>query len=113
MRPSPDGNKRKAKAITFGIDKAPPERPWRESRLVCAPFETHVYVDETGTRMRAEIHDVSRSGLRLVMDQPIPVGTAVKVQFTGMIASGEIRFCKPRGEGFEAGMRIDSTQKLG
>ncbi len=63
--------------------------------------------------IRAEIHDVSRSGLRLALDRPIAAGTAVKVEFSGMIARGEIRYCIPmQGDSFRAGMRIDSTQKL-
>jgi hypothetical protein len=62
--------------------------------------------------MRAEVHDVSRSGLRLVFDQPIAVGSLVRVEFAGMIAAGEIRYCLQRsGNSFDAGMRIDSTQK--
>lgn len=113
MRKSSDLPKHQTKAFTFGLDKAAAQRPWRENRLTCAPTETHVYVGETGMPIRAEIHNVSRSGLCLMLDQPIPVGSAVKVELVGMIVTGEIRYCtRTRGDSFRAGMRIDSTQKL-
>lgn len=113
MRKSTDANQRHPRPVVFGIDKAPAERPWRETRLNCVPTETMVYLVETGLPIRAEIHNVSRSGLRLVLDRPVAVGAAVKVEFSGMIALGEIRYCNPtRRDSFQAGMRIDSTQKL-
>jgi hypothetical protein len=111
VRKASDSDEHKAKAFTFGLDKAPATRPWRENRLTCAPTETYVYMGDRGDPVRAAIHDVSRSGLRLVLDQPIVVGSAVKVELAGMIAVGEIRYCLQRGGNFEAGMRIDSTQK--
>ena len=65
------------------------------------------------TPMHAQIHDVSKWGLRLVLAQPIAVGSAVKVETAGMVDSGEIRYClRTRDGSFTAGMRIDSTQKL-
>jgi hypothetical protein len=100
------------KAFTFGLDQASTGLPWRENRLDCTPTETYVYVGDTSGPMRAEIDNVSRSGLRLVLDQPIGVGASVKVETAGMIAVGEIRYCRPKGENsFAAGMRIDSIQK--
>jgi hypothetical protein len=112
VRKASDSDKHEAKAFTFGLDKAPATRPWRENRLTCAPTETYVYVGERGEPMRAEVHNVSRSGLRLVLDQPVGVGSAVKVEMAGMIAVGEIRYClQKEGNSFAAGMRIDSIQK--
>ena len=104
--------KHEGRAFTFGLDKAPEMRPWRENRLTCAPTETHVYVGEQGAPIRARIHNVSRSGLRLVLDQPIGAGSVVKVEMAGMIAVGEIRYCLQKGGNcFAVGMRIDSMQK--
>lgn len=112
MRKVSDPARQKTKPFIFGLDVAPPTLPWRENRLVCAPTETYVYVGERREPVRAEIHDVSRSGLRLVLDQPVALGSAVKVELTGMIAAGEIRYCIQRGENsFDAGMRIDTLQK--
>lgn len=112
MEKAPGSGKRKEKAITFGLDPAPATLPWRESRLASTPIEAHVHVGDKGGPIRAEIHNVSRSGLLLVLDQAIPVGAAVKVEMTGMIAVGEIRHCLPKGgNSFAAGMRIDSIHK--
>jgi hypothetical protein len=112
VRKASDSDKHEEKAFTFGLDEAPATRAWRESRLTCAPTETFVYVGDRGEPMRAEIQDVSRSGLRLVLDQAILVGAAVKVEMAGMIAVGEIRYCQQKGgNSFTAGMRIDSIQK--
>jgi hypothetical protein len=112
MGKASDSDRHETKPFTFGLDIAPPTRPWRENRLTCAPTETEVYVGERREPLRAEIRDVSRSGLRLVLDQPIAVGSAVNVVLTGMIAAGEIRYCLQRGENsYDAGMRIDVIQK--
>jgi hypothetical protein len=112
VRKASGSGKHEDKAFTFGLDKAPATRPWRENRLTCAPTETYVYVGDRHGPVRAEIHDVSRSGLRLVLDQPIGVGSAVKVEMAGMIAVGEIRYClRKKDNSFTAGMRIDSIQK--
>jgi hypothetical protein len=112
VRKASGSDKDGEKAFTFGLDQAPPGRPWRENRLACAPTETFVYVGDRGGPIRAEIDNVSRSGLRLVLDQPIGVGSPVRVEMAGMIAVGEIRYCLPAaGDSFTAGMRIDSIQK--
>jgi hypothetical protein len=106
------GSDKQEKAFTFGLDKAPETRPWRENRLTCAPTESYVYVGDREGPLRAQIHNVSRSGLRLVLDQPVGVGSTVKVEMAGMIAVGEIRYCLQKaGDCFIAGMRIDAIQK--
>jgi hypothetical protein len=112
VRKASGSDKHVEKVFTFGLDKATAARPWRENRLTCAPTETYVYVGDRGEPLRAEIHNVSRSGLRLVLEQPVPVGSAVKVEMAGMIAVGEIRYCRQdKGDSFSAGMRIDTIQK--
>jgi hypothetical protein len=110
VRKASGSDKHEEKAFTFGLDKAT-ARPWRENRLTCAPTETCVYVGDMGAPLRAEIHNVSRSGLRLVLEQPVSVGSAVKVEMAGMIAVGEIRYCRQEKDSFSAGMRIDTIQK--
>ncbi len=112
VRKVPGSDKHGEKAFTFGIDQAPTGQPWRETRLDCAPTETYVYVGDRDGPVRAEVDNVSRSGLRLILDQPLGVGSSVKVEMAGMIAVGEIRYCLQReGNSFAAGMRIDSIQK--
>jgi len=112
VRKVPDPDKHGEKAFTFGLDQAPPGRPWRENRLPCAPTRTYVYLGDTDGPLGAQIDNVSRSGLRLVLDQPVCVGSSVKVEMAGMIAVGEIRYCLPTAGGsFTAGMRIDTIQK--
>jgi PilZ domain len=108
---SGSGKHQKA-ALTFGLDPAPIARPWRENRLNCVPTETYVYVGDTGEPMRADVDNVSRSGLRLILEKPVGVGSTVKVEMAGMIAVGEIRYCLQKtADSFTAGMRIDSIQK--
>jgi PilZ domain len=112
VRKASGSGKHEEKAFGFGLDQAPAARSRRENRLTCAPTGTFVYVGDSGGPVPAEIHDVSRSGLRLVLEQPIGVGSAVKVEMAGMIAVGEIRYCRQeKGNSFSAGMRIDSIQK--
>ena len=97
--------------LNRGVD-IPPSN-WRESRLTCKPTETMVYVGDAKQPIRAEVQDVSRSGFRLVLGQPLNVGSMVKVEFPGMIALGEIRYCLRVGDHFDAGVRIETIEKPG
>jgi hypothetical protein len=112
MRKASHSDRHEGKAFTFGIDDAPAMRPWRENRLICSTTEADLYVAESDEPVRVQIHDVSRSGMGFVLDRAIAVGSSVEVHMVGMIAAGEIRYCRPTGQdSFDAGMRIDTTQK--
>lgn len=99
--------------VVFGIDTPPAIQSRRGSRLPCKPAEALVYVGDMSIPMHAEIHDVSRWGVRLVLAQHIAAGSAIKMETAGVVESGEIRYCIPTPDGsFNAGMRIDPPNKL-
>lgn len=50
--------------------------------------------------------DISPSGLGLELPTLIPVGAAVRVEFSAGIGTGEIRHCARRGDRYRAGMRM-------
>jgi hypothetical protein len=83
-----------------------------ENRLGCIPTKGLVYVKKGVDPRPAEVRQVSKSGLQLVLDQPIPVGSTVAVEFSGMVVEGEIRYWRPNGgDSFDAGVEIESVQQ--
>ena len=99
--------------VVFGIDTPPAIHARRGSRLPCKPAEALVYVGDMSIPIKAEIHDVSRWGLRLVLAQHIAAGSAIKMETAGVVELGEIRYCIQTPDGsFNAGMRIDPPNKM-
>jgi len=60
--------------------------------------------------LRATILNVSRSGLQLEVSEEIAVGTIVEVLTPAKFAAiGEVRYCRPWGTTFRAGVRVDDA----
>jgi signal transduction histidine kinase len=57
----------------------------------------------------ARISDVSRNGMRLVVDQGVPSGAAVKVEWDDRILLGNIRYRARQGSGYTLGLELFST----
>jgi hypothetical protein len=94
-----------------GANSKPLLRP-RENRLDCLTTRGIVCVDGKQEPAHAEIHDVSRDGLGLVLDQPIAVGSGITVESVGMTVTGEIRYCvKKEKNSFHAGLTIHTFEK--
>jgi len=51
----------------------------------------------------------SGSGLRLVLKQPVPVGTAVKVQGEDWLVLGEVCYCRKERLNFVAGLQLEHS----
>ena len=64
--------------------------------------------------MTAAAVEVSAHGMRVVLDRPIPVGAAIKLESDDTLMLGEVRYCAPEANGFIAGLRLDQVlRKLG
>lgn len=78
-------------------------------------YPTHDSVDvyllpRTERRIRAQVLDISLSGLQLELSTSIPVGAKVEVFAQGQFAAlGEVRYCRGSGDFFYAGMQIQSA----
>ena len=57
----------------------------------------------------ARISDVSRNGMRLVVDQGVPSGAAVKVEWDDHVLLGNIRYRARQGAGYTLGLELFST----
>jgi hypothetical protein len=61
--------------------------------------------------MPARVLDISISGVRLSLDNSLPVGADVTVTFNKTVAVGRICYCRPdyNGESFHAGMQLEEV----
>jgi hypothetical protein len=63
-----------------------------------------------GQRLAGFVLDVSRSGLQLEINSPIGKGTKIKITFPAqIIVFGDVRYCRPQGTVFHAGVLIEKV----
>jgi hypothetical protein len=68
----------------------------------------HVTVlGECETQLVGRITNYSANGMALEMDAELSLGTAVKVEWTNTLLLGEVCYCRPVGEGFAIGLRLE------
>ncbi len=51
--------------------------------------------------------NISRSGLRLILKEPVPAGTLLMVEWEDSEVLGEICYCQEHGEGYAVGLEIE------
>jgi hypothetical protein len=57
--------------------------------------------------------DISGSGLRIRCAACFPPGSILRLAFSPLLITGEVRYCRPSDDAmFEAGLRILSAQTL-
>ena len=68
----------------------------------------HVTVlGECDTKFLGRITNSSTRGIGLVIDRRVPLGSAVKVEWGNTLLLGEIRYCRPEGDGFAIGLDLE------
>jgi hypothetical protein len=78
----------------------------REPRFpICAHTEIEIQ-SPVVQRMKGIVRDASASGLRLEVQAAVAVGTPVKIRLDHLVIHGEIKYCRPSGTGFNAGMLV-------
>jgi hypothetical protein len=78
----------------------------REPRFpTCARVEIELQ-NPIVQRMKGIVRDVSASGLRLEVQAAVTEGTPVKISLDHIVIQGEIRHCRPSGDGFNVGMLV-------
>lgn len=60
-----------------------------------------------GFRFLATLTDYSAKGLRVSLAQPLSAGTPVSLKTEGLLILGEVVWCKPIGDGYEAGIELE------
>jgi hypothetical protein len=66
----------------------------------------------SGDRVEGRAVNLSRSGLKLRIPEPMLPGTMVQVRFMDRIALGEIRYCIPTGAEFYVGVRFQDVMEM-
>ena len=56
-----------------------------------------------------QILNVSQSGLRLLVGQPVASGTAIKIEYEDTLLLGEAVYCYPAGDQFAVGLELQQA----
>ena len=60
----------------------------------------HLTVDSApAPAKQSKIVDVSRTGLQIELDEPLAVGSSIRLRLRGVIVSGEVGNCRLNAEG--------------
>ncbi len=80
-----------------------------ETRILCADLVDLHWKDATGKRRRlvANLEDISLSGACLQVDNPIPLGTNVRMTYPKGELQGIVRYCVFREIGYYLGVEFD------
>ena len=63
----------------------------------------------TGFRGTARIRNVSRNGVQLELQQPLPAGTLVKIDIDNALVLGEVIYCRPQGPSCLIGIKLEQV----
>ncbi|MCS6953376.1 MAG: hypothetical protein RMK57_02760 [Bryobacterales bacterium] len=79
-----------------------------EVRLLCADLVEVEWKDKTGHTRKsvANLEDISRCGVCVQLDDPIPVDTPVTVRHAKMRLRGNVRYCLFRETGYFIGVQL-------
>jgi hypothetical protein len=59
------------------------------------------------TKFLGRIKNFSGRGIGLLAGQPAPLGSAVKLESGHILLLGEVRYCRPEGDGFAIGLDLE------
>ena len=57
----------------------------------------------------AQVRDVSKSGMRIELDFPIPPGTMIEIDFARLTAIGIVRHCRKYEGTYSIGVRLEGV----
>ncbi len=66
-------------------------------------------LEENGAQLPALAVEVSGNGMRLILNRPVPIGAAVKVEPDDAMVLGEVCYCQPRSGGFLIGLKLNQV----
>ncbi len=59
--------------------------------------------------LTGHVVNISQSGLRLLVRQPVAAGAAVKVEYEDTLLLGEAVYCYPAGDQFAVGLALEQA----
>ena len=85
----------------------------REPRIPVNAIPARLRAGESGEPSTAHVLDVSTSGLRVRVVEPLDVGVEATIWFDRTIATGRVRYCRASGAGsFEAGLCLTDALNI-
>ncbi|MGA2262813.1 MAG: PilZ domain-containing protein [Acidobacteriota bacterium] len=81
----------------------------REPRFEIDQPVTVTNLNRAGMPMLGHLVNFSAIGTRLILDQQIPPGTMVKIEWGGTILLGEIIYCFQQGKEFAVGLELEDA----
>jgi hypothetical protein len=81
----------------------------REPRLPCNPTGVHAVLEGSDRHFTGQIVEVSRTGIQLQIDEAVPVGSVMTVEFGGTVLTGAVRHCQLREGRFTVGIETSDV----
>jgi hypothetical protein len=82
-----------------------------EPRLLCSDLIHLRLAGAERADLTANLEDISPSGACVLVEEPLPIGTAVCLVCHQCQFSGQVRYCIHNEIGYFAGIRFDAGQK--
>jgi hypothetical protein len=84
-----------------------------EIRMLCADMVEVRWSEPPGHKRRsiALLEDISRSGMCLQFEVPLPIGVYVQVHCSGEKLAGVVRYCVYREIGYFVGIELEASSK--
>ena len=60
--------------------------------------------------LTAQVHDVSVNGIGLFTPSPMPPGTRVRIDSSGLAAEGVVQHCRAEPEGYYIGIALEPAE---
>jgi len=79
----------------------------REPRLQIEQFLWITFFGEPDIRLPARIKNVSARGIGLELQNPVSVGSALKIELDDSLLLGEVIYCRDDGDSFYAGVELE------
>lgn len=107
----PEAQRRPSKSPTGTVDKVAMRRTRNEPRKVFLCRITITWKSETdGLKSQTGLlEDRSRSGAGVSVDDPIPVGTAVKIRGRKRELTAIVKYCYPKNMRYLVGVQYDEA----
>jgi hypothetical protein len=81
----------------------------REPRIRAYETVNLTVLGDSGFSTSANAIQLSPHGMRLVMDQPIPVNAAIKVICDDWLGLGEVCYCRQEREHYVVGLQLEQA----
>ncbi len=79
----------------------------RESRYPAQGPVRVTLLRDPPEQLQGRLSNLSRAGLRLLTEQPLPEGAPLQIEFDDLTLLGEVCYCRPAGCMYAAGVKLE------